>query len=177
MFAFPCTGARRRLPPTGRYRGHLPGHVSPPRCSRRRGQFGRSRQGGPSADPTIGFCEHERGTGGTRQAGNFYVSQIHVHLRRITQRALPASPEDSRQPHAGEAQRGQGGAERSDAPIPAQGKWLRQVVTVHFAYFVVPTNNRGAQSVPASCDQLVATHASAAERKGRTASRGVALRQ
>jgi group II intron reverse transcriptase/maturase len=27
-------------------------------------------------------------------------------------------------------------------PIPAQGKWLRQVVTGHFAYFAVPTNSR-----------------------------------
>jgi RNA-directed DNA polymerase len=27
-------------------------------------------------------------------------------------------------------------------PIPAQGKWLRQVLTGHFAYFAVPTNGR-----------------------------------
>ena len=27
-------------------------------------------------------------------------------------------------------------------PVPAQGKWLRQVVTGHFAYFAVPTNSR-----------------------------------
>jgi len=27
-------------------------------------------------------------------------------------------------------------------PIPRQGKWLRQVVTGHFAYFAVPTNGR-----------------------------------
>jgi len=27
-------------------------------------------------------------------------------------------------------------------PIPEQGKWLRQVVTGHFAYFAVPTNSR-----------------------------------
>lgn len=27
-------------------------------------------------------------------------------------------------------------------PIPEQGKWLRQVVTGHFAYFAVPTNGR-----------------------------------
>jgi RNA-directed DNA polymerase len=27
-------------------------------------------------------------------------------------------------------------------PIPAQGRWLRQVVTGHFAYFAVPTNGR-----------------------------------
>ncbi|WP_352812538.1 reverse transcriptase domain-containing protein [Mesorhizobium sp. M0293] len=27
-------------------------------------------------------------------------------------------------------------------PIPEQGKWLRQVVTGHFAYYAVPTNGR-----------------------------------
>ncbi len=27
-------------------------------------------------------------------------------------------------------------------PIPEQGKWLRQVVTGHFAYYAVPTNSR-----------------------------------
>lgn len=42
----------RRLLPTGRHRGHLSGHVSPPRCSGRREQIGRSRQGGPSDYPT-----------------------------------------------------------------------------------------------------------------------------
>src|SRR3954449_12008905 len=27
-------------------------------------------------------------------------------------------------------------------PIPEQGKWLRQVVAGHFAYYAVPTNSR-----------------------------------
>jgi RNA-directed DNA polymerase len=27
-------------------------------------------------------------------------------------------------------------------PIPEQGKWLRQIVTGHFAYYAVPTNSR-----------------------------------
>jgi RNA-directed DNA polymerase len=31
---------------------------------------------------------------------------------------------------------------RMHQPIPEQGKWLRQIVTGHFAYFAVPTNKR-----------------------------------
>src|SRR5271169_4271420 len=31
---------------------------------------------------------------------------------------------------------------RMHQPIPAQGRWLRQVVTGHFAYYAVPTNSR-----------------------------------
>jgi len=31
---------------------------------------------------------------------------------------------------------------RRHQPIPEQGKWLRQVVTGHFAYYAVPTNSR-----------------------------------
>ncbi|MER8586038.1 reverse transcriptase domain-containing protein [Mesorhizobium sp. M1338] len=31
---------------------------------------------------------------------------------------------------------------RTHWPIPKQGKWLRQIVTGHFAYFAVPTNIR-----------------------------------
>jgi RNA-directed DNA polymerase len=31
---------------------------------------------------------------------------------------------------------------RMHQPIPGQGKWLRQVVTGHFAYYAVPTNKR-----------------------------------
>jgi hypothetical protein len=31
-------------------------------------------------------------------------------------------------------------------PIPEQGRWLRQVVTGHFAYFAVPTNGRALQA-------------------------------
>ena len=31
-------------------------------------------------------------------------------------------------------------------PIPEQGKWLRQIVTGHFAYFAVPTNGRALAS-------------------------------
>jgi RNA-directed DNA polymerase len=31
---------------------------------------------------------------------------------------------------------------RRHQPIPEQGKWLRQVVTGHFAYYAVPTNTR-----------------------------------
>ncbi len=27
-------------------------------------------------------------------------------------------------------------------PIPVQGKWLRQVITGHFAYYAVPANGR-----------------------------------
>jgi group II intron reverse transcriptase/maturase len=32
--------------------------------------------------------------------------------------------------------------ERMHQPIPSQGRWLRQVVTGHFAYYAVPTNSR-----------------------------------
>ena len=32
--------------------------------------------------------------------------------------------------------------QRRHQPIPAQGKWLKQVVTGHFAYYAVPTNLR-----------------------------------
>lgn len=32
--------------------------------------------------------------------------------------------------------------QRRHQPIPEQGKWLRQVVTGHFAYYAVPTNSR-----------------------------------
>jgi RNA-directed DNA polymerase len=32
--------------------------------------------------------------------------------------------------------------QRMHQPIPAQGYWLRQVVTGHFAYYAVPTNSR-----------------------------------
>ena len=32
--------------------------------------------------------------------------------------------------------------QRRHQPIPEQGKWLRQVVTGHFAYYAVPTNGR-----------------------------------
>lgn len=39
----------RRLLPTGRHRGHLPGHRSPPGAQRRRGANGRSQQVGPAA--------------------------------------------------------------------------------------------------------------------------------
>ena len=31
---------------------------------------------------------------------------------------------------------------RMHQPIPEQGRWLRQVVTGHFAYYAVPTNGR-----------------------------------
>jgi RNA-directed DNA polymerase len=31
---------------------------------------------------------------------------------------------------------------RRHQPIPEQGRWLRQVVTGHFAYYAVPTNSR-----------------------------------
>ena len=31
---------------------------------------------------------------------------------------------------------------RMHQPIPEQGRWLRQVVTGHFAYYAVPTNSR-----------------------------------
>lgn len=33
-------------------------------------------------------------------------------------------------------------------PIPEQGKWLRQVVTGHFAYYAVPTNSRALSAFP-----------------------------
>ncbi len=32
--------------------------------------------------------------------------------------------------------------QRMHRPIPEQGKWLKQVVTGHFAYYAVPTNTR-----------------------------------
>src|SRR5438093_10404298 len=32
--------------------------------------------------------------------------------------------------------------QRMHWPIPEQGKWLRQIVTGHFAYYAVPTNSR-----------------------------------
>jgi len=35
---------------------------------------------------------------------------------------------------------------RMHQPIPEQGRWLRQVVTGHFAYFAVPTNGRALQA-------------------------------
>ena len=31
---------------------------------------------------------------------------------------------------------------RMHQPIPVQGKWLRQIITGHFAYYAVPTNGR-----------------------------------
>src|ERR1700688_4767906 len=31
---------------------------------------------------------------------------------------------------------------RMHQPIPSQGRWLKQVVTGHFAYYAVPTNSR-----------------------------------
>jgi hypothetical protein len=31
---------------------------------------------------------------------------------------------------------------RMHQPLPAQGQWLRQVVTGYFAYHAVPTNSR-----------------------------------
>ena len=35
---------------------------------------------------------------------------------------------------------------RRHQPIPVQGKWLKQVVTGHFAYYAVPTNSPGARA-------------------------------
>jgi hypothetical protein len=35
---------------------------------------------------------------------------------------------------------------RMHQPIPEQGRWLRQVVAGHFAYFAVPTNGRALQA-------------------------------
>ena len=32
--------------------------------------------------------------------------------------------------------------ERMHQPIPSQGRWLKQIVTGHFAYYAVPTNSR-----------------------------------
>ena len=34
---------------------------------------------------------------------------------------------------------------RMHQPIPEPGKWLKQVVTGHFAYYAVPTNSRALQ--------------------------------
>ena len=35
---------------------------------------------------------------------------------------------------------------RMHQPIPEQGKWLRQVVSGHLAYFAVPTNSRAIEA-------------------------------
>ncbi|WP_352609489.1 maturase [Mesorhizobium opportunistum] len=66
-----------------------------------------------------------------------------VHLRKIASRALPASKKTrgdrmraKLQDIKVELRR------RMHWPIPKQGKWLRQIVTGHFAYFAVPTNIR-----------------------------------
>jgi RNA-directed DNA polymerase len=46
-------------------------------------------------------------------------------------------------------------------PIPAQGRWLRQVVTGHFAYFAVPTNGRALNAFLS--DRPLEAYASAAQ--------------
>ena len=78
-----------------------------------------------------------------RKAGNLHVLGLHLHLWAIPPRELPASAEDRRDRMLGklkdikaELQR------RMHQPIPEQGRWLRQVVTGHFADDAVPTNSR-----------------------------------
>ena len=76
-------------------------------------------------------------------AGDLRLSRLHLYLRQIAPWCLPASAEDPRRSHAGEAQ---GIKEelrrRMHEPIPVQGKWLGQVVRGYFAYHAVPTNSR-----------------------------------
>ena len=46
--------------------------------------------------------------------------------------------------------------------IPEQGKWLRQIVTGHFAYHAVPTNT-GRSARSGTGDRPMAVHASATQ--------------
>ena len=55
--------SRRKLP-TGRHRGHLPGHMSPPGAQGARGELVAPDSLARPREPTAGSRGHERGTGG-----------------------------------------------------------------------------------------------------------------
>ena len=56
---------------------------------------------------------------------------------------------------------------RMHQPIPVQGRWLRQVVTGHFALLCGPYEWPGALGVPVLRDRPLAANASAAQPEGR----------
>ena len=64
---------------------------------------------------------------------------------------------------------------RMHQPIPEQGKWLKQVVTGHFAYYAVPTNSRALSAFRRLCDRSLAAHRFGGAVR-RTASHGIAWR-
>lgn len=51
-----------------------------------------------------------------RQTGNLCLHGVHIHLRKVTPRALPVTTEDPQQPHARETSGDQRGATPSQAP-------------------------------------------------------------
>ena len=51
-----------------------------------------------------------------RQTGNLHLPGLHLHLRQVTQRQVPAQEEKSRRPRAGQACGDQGGVATSQAP-------------------------------------------------------------
>ena len=103
-----------------------------------------------------------------RKTGDLYLPGVHVHLRKIAQRALPASTEDPRRPHAGEAPGDQGGATATNALAdPRTGEMAKAGRDRAFRLLCGPDEQSRALGVPVPCDRSLAADASAPQPEGR----------
>ena len=78
------------------------------------------------------------------QTGDLHLPGLHLHLRQIASRGISSLQRKTRRDRM-RAKLRQIKEELRRAciePIPAQGEWLGQVVSGHFAYHAVPTNSR-----------------------------------
>ena len=72
-----------------------------------------------------------------------FLGFVFIYLRQVPTLGLPASAQDQRRPDEDHASRDQGQLrERVHDAYPAQGRWLKAVVTGYFAYHAVPTNSQ-----------------------------------
>ena len=95
------------------------------------------------ADRVWPLCGGQPEAAWARQAGNLRIPGLHLHQRQIARRQIPDSQDEPTRPRVGEARGDQEALRRRmHQSIPAQGKWLAQVVGGWFNYHAVPTNSR-----------------------------------
>ena len=115
------------------------------------------------------FAAANREQARARQTGDLRFPGLHLHLRQIA----PGQASNSNgRPDATACGRSwrksrRSCGERMHQPIPAQGQWLKQVVTGWFDYHAVPTNSRALSAFRYLRHRPLAANAAAAQPEGR----------
>src|SRR5262245_59980452 len=109
-------------------------------------------------------CGGQARKGGAWEAGDLQVPRLCLHLRQVASRSVRRTTKDPARSHAGETQRGQGGAAQAHASADTRTGTLAGASRQGLLCLLRGSHEpREYQRFPSLCDTARAPHASAAE--------------